>query len=214
MPRYTNELSTLRHLDLTGIRFRLIDAQDQVVGRLSSKVALVLQGKDKPIFTNYLDQGDFCIIINASKVAFTGDKWDKKVYHHHTGYPGGLVSVTAKEIWRRDPTEILRKAIYGMLPDNRLRKQRMSKLRIFPDEEHPFKGFPLVPWSMPPRRTQDKHMSWPIPEGFLPMNPVAYQHRLNCSRPRPWEVWPPLKLADLLTEEERAQGLLPTSTST
>lgn len=98
------------------------------------------------------------------------------------GYPGGLKEITAKELWRRDPTEILRRTVYGMLPKNNLRDDRMRKLRIFPGPEHAFKGVELVPWKMPPRKLQDKGLGWLVPEGFEPMNPEAYIRRMRGSK--------------------------------
>ena len=88
----------------------------------------------------------------------------------------------AKELWRRDPTEMLRKAVYGMLPKNNLREDRMRKLRIFPGPGHPFKGVGLVPWAMPERRLQDRRLGWLPPRGFEPMNPAAYAQRMRGSR--------------------------------
>lgn len=98
------------------------------------------------------------------------------------GYPGGLKEVTAKELWRRDPTEILRRTVHGMLPRNNLRDARMRKLRVFPGPDHPFRGVELVPWNMPPRRLQDKGLGWLLPEGFEPMNPEAYMSRMRGSK--------------------------------
>lgn len=98
------------------------------------------------------------------------------------GYPGGLREVTAKELWRRDPTEIVRRAVYGMLPRNNMRDKRMRKLRVFPGPEHPFKGVELVPWQMPPRKLQDRGLGWVLPEGFEPLNPKAYLQRMRGSK--------------------------------
>jgi hypothetical protein len=98
------------------------------------------------------------------------------------GYPGGLKEISAKELWRRDPTEMVRRAVYGMLPRNKLRDQRMRKLRVFPGPEHPFKGVELVPWQLPPRQLQDRGLGWVLPEGFEPLNPQAYMQRMRGSR--------------------------------
>jgi len=98
------------------------------------------------------------------------------------GYPGGLKEITAKELWRRDPTELLKRAVYGMLPRNSLRDDRMRKLRVFPGPDHPFQGVELVPWVMPPRKIRDRGLGWLIPEGFNPLNPVAYARRMRGSR--------------------------------
>lgn len=99
-----------------------------------------------------------------------------------SGYPGGLKEITAKELWRRDPTEILRRTVYGMLPKNNLREARMRKLRIFPGPQHPFAGVELMPWEMPPRKLQEKGLGWLIPQGFEPVNPQAYAQRIRGSR--------------------------------
>lgn len=98
------------------------------------------------------------------------------------GYPGGLKEISAKELWRRDPSEVVRRAVYGMLPRNNLREQRMRKLRVFPGPEHPFKGVELVPWQMPPRKLQDRGLGWVLPEGFEPLNPKAYLQRMRGSQ--------------------------------
>lgn len=98
------------------------------------------------------------------------------------GYPGGLKEITAKELWRRDPSEVVRRAVYGMLPRNNLREERMRKLRVFPGPEHPFKGVELVPWQMPPRKLQDRGLGWVLPEGFEPLNPKAYLQRMRGSQ--------------------------------
>ena len=98
------------------------------------------------------------------------------------GYPGGLKEISAKELWRRDPSEMVRRAVYGMLPRNTLRDRRMRKLRIFPGPDHPFKGVELVPWHMPPRQLQDRGLGWVPPQGFEPLNPKAYLQRMRGSR--------------------------------
>lgn len=97
----------------------------------------------------------------------------------HTGYPGGLREITAKELWRRDPTEMVRRAVYGMLPRNNMRDRRMRKLRVFPGPEHPFKGVELVPWQMPARQLQDRGLGWLPPQEFEPLNPKAYLQRMR-----------------------------------
>ncbi len=101
---------------------------------------------------------------------------------HGAGAPGGLRSISAKELWRKDPTEIMRRAVNGMLPKNNLRDDRMRKLRIFPGSSHAFEGFDLVPFHMPPRQLEDKQLGWSMPQGFEPMNPEAYARRMRGSR--------------------------------
>lgn len=118
----------------------VIDAKDQILGRVASKAAFIIRGKNKPIFTPHMDTGDNVIIVNASKVKLTGKKWDQKIYYRHTGYHGGIKSLTARELLQRKPTELLRKAIYGMLPKNRLGRSLNNNVRIYEAEDHPHAG--------------------------------------------------------------------------
>ena len=116
----------------------LIDAEGLVVGRLASIVASRLRGKHKPTFTPHVDDGDNVIVINAAKAVFTGRKRDQKVYHHHTGYIGGIKSRTAKQIMEgRFPERIVEKAIERMLPRGPLGRQQFGNLRVYPGDEHP-----------------------------------------------------------------------------
>jgi large subunit ribosomal protein L13 len=114
----------------------LVDAQNQVVGRLASAIADLLRGKHKPSFSPDVDAGDFVVVINASKVRFTGKKWDEKYYHHHSGYPGGMKSIKAKVQLEKHPERILSEAVWGMLPKNTLSRHQMTKLKIFSDSLH------------------------------------------------------------------------------
>ncbi|PIZ95290.1 MAG: 50S ribosomal protein L13 [Candidatus Magasanikbacteria bacterium CG_4_10_14_0_2_um_filter_37_12] len=107
-----------------------IDATGQAVGRLASKIAMVLRGKDKPDFSPHIDRGGIVTIINASQVKFTGDKLVQKDYYHHTMYPGGIRRTPMKKIFDNDPGEVIRRAVYGMLPKNRLRDEMMKRLVI------------------------------------------------------------------------------------
>ena len=116
----------------------MIDASGLVVGRLASLVALRLRGKDKPTFTPHVDCGDNVIIINAAKAVFTGRKLERKVYHHHTGFIGGIKERTARSIMEgRFPERILEKAVERMLPRGPLGRQQLSNLRVYPGAEHP-----------------------------------------------------------------------------
>eukprot|EP00887_Chlorella_sp_A99_P001456 scaffold8.g1456.t1 len=161
-----------------GLRFRLVDAQGQVVGRLAAQIARVLQGKDKPSYVPNRDDGDVVVVINAAGVELTGRKWDQKLYRWHTGYPGGLKERTAKDQFARRPEAVLEAAVNGMLPKNNLRRSMMRKLRIFPGEQHPFAAEPnLVPFEMPPRNLRHKGPLFVLPEGFEPLNPRAYQQK-------------------------------------
>jgi large subunit ribosomal protein L13 len=118
-------------------KWHLIDAKGKILGRLASRVAVLLRGKHKPTFTPNVDTGDHVVIINASQITLTGDKFKSKTYHHHTGYPGGLKSITADRLHEKKPTELLSKAIRGMLPKNPLGKRMAKKLRIYANAEHP-----------------------------------------------------------------------------
>ncbi|KAL4457973.1 hypothetical protein ABPG75_012838 [Micractinium tetrahymenae] len=163
-----------------GLRFRLVDAKGQVVGRLASQIATILQGKDKPTFCPNRDDGDVVVVVNAADVELTGRKWDQKLYRWHTGYPGGLKERTAKQMFAKKPDSILREAVLGMLPKNNLRRSMARKLRIFPGERHEFEGHPaLLPFQMPPRKLREKGELFELPPGFEPFNPQAYYKRFG-----------------------------------
>jgi large subunit ribosomal protein L13 len=116
-----------------GAQWFVIDATNQVLGRLATKVARLLIGKDKAAFTPYLDSGDHVVVINADKIKMTGNKLEQKVYHSHSGYPGGLKEVPAKRVRESKPEWLVREAIMGMLPKNKLRARRARKLRVYRD---------------------------------------------------------------------------------
>jgi large subunit ribosomal protein L13 len=169
-------------INATGLRLRLVDATDQVIGRLAARIATVLQGKDKPTYRPGADAGDVVVVINAASASFTGRKWGDKVYRWHTGFPGGLKERSAAETAAKDPGEPLRRAVYGMLPKNRLRDARARKLRVFAGPDHPFAGDPrLVPWSPPPRKLRVKEPVVELPPGFVPLNPAAFERRFGRS---------------------------------
>ena len=115
----------------------LVDAQGKTLGRLATQIADTLRGKRKPQFTPHVDTGDFVVVVNAEKIAVTGNKLDQKMYYRHSGYPGGLKERTLREQLERRPTEVLRKAVKGMLPRNRLARAQMRKLKIYAGPEHP-----------------------------------------------------------------------------
>jgi large subunit ribosomal protein L13 len=115
----------------------VIDATDVVLGRLASHAAAILRGKHKPTFANHVDTGDFVVIVNADKVALTGQKLQKKLAYRHSGYPGGLKSVTYAELLEKNPVRAVEKAIRGMLPKNSLGRQQLSKLKVYAGAEHP-----------------------------------------------------------------------------
>jgi large subunit ribosomal protein L13 len=116
-----------------GAQWFVVDATNQVLGRLATRVARVLIGKDKPKFTPYLDSGDHVVVINADKIRMTGNKVEQKVYYSHSGYPGGLKAVPAKRVRHTRPEWVVREAIVGMLPKNKLRARRAKKLRVYSD---------------------------------------------------------------------------------
>jgi large subunit ribosomal protein L13 len=118
-----------------GPQWVVVDAAGQVLGRLATVVARVLIGKDKPNFTPYLDCGDHVVVINAQKIRLTGNKLDAKIYRHHSGYPGGLKEIPAKRIRPTRADWMVREAVLGMLPKNKLRASRARKLRIYLDEK-------------------------------------------------------------------------------
>jgi large subunit ribosomal protein L13 len=113
----------------------VVDADGQVLGRLATRIARLLIGKDKATFTPHLDCGDHVIVINAERVRLTGNKMDQKIYRHHSGYPGGLKEIPIKTLMQRRPTEVIREAVLGMLPKNKLRARRAKKLRIYAGKE-------------------------------------------------------------------------------
>ncbi len=114
----------------------VVDAANQVLGRLASRIALVLRGKNDPRFTPHADMRNHVIVVNADKIRLTGRKWNDKIYHHHTGYIGHLRSESAEHLHQRKPTEILRRAVRGMIPHNPLGNATMTNLRLFAGPEH------------------------------------------------------------------------------
>ena len=116
-----------------GAQWFVVDAKDQVLGRLATKVARLLIGKDKPSFTPYLDSGDHVVVINADQIKMTGNKIEQKMYYSHSGYPGGLKEVPAKRVRQAKPEWVVREAVLGMLPKNKLRARRAKKLRVYRD---------------------------------------------------------------------------------
>ena len=118
----------------------LLDAKDETLGRLSSKIASILMGKNKAQYTPHNDLGDYVVVVNAEKIKVTGNKNTQKRYYRHTGYPGGLKSSTFSEIIEKDPVNIILKAVKGMLPKNKLSNSMISKLKIYAGNNHPHAG--------------------------------------------------------------------------
>ncbi len=117
-------------------KWHVVDAEGKHLGRLASEVATLLRGKHKPQYTPHVDTGDFVVVVNAEKVAVTGRKAEQKVYRRHTGYPGGLRETPYEVMLERKPTEVLRKAVHGMMPKTRLGRQQLKKLKLYAGPEH------------------------------------------------------------------------------
>jgi large subunit ribosomal protein L13 len=115
----------------------VVDAKDQVVGRVASAIAMFLMGKHKPTYNPHLDNGDYVVVLNADKVKFTGNKLEGKIYYRHTGYMAGLKTRTAGEMLEKKPEEILRLAVWGMLPKTSLARRQLMKLKIYTGDKHP-----------------------------------------------------------------------------
>ncbi|MCK3770002.1 50S ribosomal protein L13 [Microbacterium aerolatum] len=126
----------------------VIDATDVVLGRLASHAAAILRGKHKPTFANHVDTGDFVVIVNADKVALTGQKLQKKMAYRHSGYPGGLTAVSYAELLEKNPVRAVEKAVRGMLPKNSLGRQQLSKLKVYVGAEHPHAAQQPQPYTL------------------------------------------------------------------
>jgi len=123
----------------------VVDASGKTLGRLATQIADVLRGKNKPEYTPHIDTGDFVVVVNAEKVRVTGNKAEAKLYHRHSGYPGGLRTRTFSDMLERRPEEIIRLAVKGMLPRNRLARQQLRKLKVYAGPEHPHVAQKPVP---------------------------------------------------------------------
>ena len=121
-------------------KWYVVDAKDAVLGKLATKVAVYLRGKNKPVFTPNADTGDFIIVINAEKIRLTGKKVTDKIYYHHSGYVGGIKAQSAKELLEKKPELIIEKAVWGMLPKNKLGRMMIKKLKVYRGAEHPHRA--------------------------------------------------------------------------
>ena len=121
-------------------KWYVVNADNKILGRLATQIAMRLRGKHKAIFTPHADTGDFIVVINADKVSLTGNKWDKKIYYRHTGYTGGLKEISAKKLLEKKPDEVLRLAVKRMLPKNSLGRRQIKKLKIYTGSDHPHKA--------------------------------------------------------------------------
>lgn len=115
----------------------VVDADGQTLGRMATRIADLLRGKGKPDYTPHVDTGDFVVVVNAEKIRVTGNKLDSKLYWRHSGYPGGIRSMTLREMLERRPEEVVRKAVKGMLPRNRLARKQLTKLKVYAGPDHP-----------------------------------------------------------------------------
>ncbi len=129
-------------------QWHVIDATDVVLGRLAVQTATLLRGKHKPIFAPHVDTGDFVIIVNAGKVALTGTKRDTKLAYRHSGYPGGLSSIPYSQLLNKDPRRAIEKAVWGMLPKNRLGRGMLKKLKVYAGPDHPHKAQQPQPYQI------------------------------------------------------------------
>ncbi len=120
--------------------WHLLDAKGKILGRLATQAALWLMGKHKPSYTPNLDNGDYVVVINAAQVLVSGRKYEKKMYRHHTGHLGNLKELSFKQMMAKDPRQVIISAVRGMLPKNKLRKQRLQRLKVFPQADHPYAG--------------------------------------------------------------------------
>ena len=120
-----------------GHRWVLVNAEGKILGRLATKLAKILRGKNKPTFTPHVDTGDFVVVVNAGKVTLTGKKMKNKMYYHHTNHPGGIRATNAEKLLAQKPTEMIRLAVKGMLPKNSLGRQMLRKLKIYAGPKHP-----------------------------------------------------------------------------
>jgi len=118
-------------------KWYLVDAEGQVLGRLATHLASILTGKTKPIYTPHVDTGDFVVVVNADRIRLTGKKLEKKVYYWHTGYPGGIKDISAKDLLAKKPERVLKHAVKGMLPKNPLGRQMFKKLKVYAGPDHP-----------------------------------------------------------------------------
>jgi large subunit ribosomal protein L13 len=132
-------------------RWYLVDAEGKTLGRLATRVADTLRGKDKAQYTPHVDTGDFVVVVNAEKIAVTGKKLEDKRYYRHSGYPGGIRSRTLQEELDRRPTEVIRKAVKGMLPRNRLARAQLTKLKVYAGPDHPHEAQSPLPLKLEER---------------------------------------------------------------
>ena len=130
-------------------RWYIIDAEDQILGRLATQAATILRGKHKPTFTPHMNCGDFVIVVNAAKVAVTGKRLDQKIYYRHSQYPGGLKQETLRQVLDKHPERAIERAVKGMLPHNRLGADIRGRLKVYAGPDHPHQAQQPIPWKLP-----------------------------------------------------------------
>ena len=126
-----------KNVQLKDKTWYVVDAKDQVLGRVAVKIANILRGRHKPTYTPHVDTGDYVVVINAEKIEVTGNKTTDKLYHHHTGYPGGIKSISFDKLLVKSPEMIIEKAVKGMMPKNKLSRAMLSKLKVYAGNDHP-----------------------------------------------------------------------------
>lgn len=134
MKTYSTKASDIKR------EWHVIDAADEILGRLATRIAVLIIGKHKPIFSRHLDTGDYVVVINAEKVRVTGNKAKQKIYHRHSGYPGGLKSISLERMMQTHPTRAIEYAVKGMIPHTRLGAGMIKRLRVFVGDDHPYRG--------------------------------------------------------------------------
>ncbi|HEV3165514.1 MAG TPA: 50S ribosomal protein L13 [Isosphaeraceae bacterium] len=166
----------------------IIDAADQVVGRLAAQIAPILMGKHRPTYTPHIDTGDYVIVINADKVVFTGNKWQQKSYQRFTGYPGGQREEVAWKLFKRRPTRILELAVQRMMPKNKIGRHMLSKLKLYAGAQHPHQAQAPIPLEAVNGRPASSGAVWtPEPKVKSP------RPRVEPSAPKPGPVTAPPK---------------------
>jgi len=126
----------------------VVDAADQVLGRVASRVASILMGKEKAYYTDFLETGDFVVVVNAGSIRLTGKKWEQKVYRSHSGYPGGLKEISARDLFQKHPERLMEYAVRGMLPKNKMGDKLIRKLKVYPGADHPHQAQKPQPLSL------------------------------------------------------------------
>ena len=137
MPNITKTTKPVKEKEISR-SWHLVDVSGQILGRVACKISILLQGKHKVNYVPYLDNGDYVVVINVNKIKVTGNKGKEKIYTHYSGYPGGLKKFTFNDLLEKKPEEIIKRAVLGMLPKNKLRDRRAARLFIFADEKHPY----------------------------------------------------------------------------